>query len=573
MMGGDERKRVFALFVFFSLWIVGVMAALVKTQVFDYKEHIANIKKQSNRIKPLFPKRGTIYDRQGEILAISVEAKSAFLDNLDRKESGEIFRLIQGTITLHPDKTRDDQKKKEIKEKIASGTRFIWIKRKLTDKEYEEICKVKIDKQFKSGLHFVDEYKRLYPHQSTAAHILGGVGIDEQGLAGIEYGLDSVLKGKGGRVEVLIDARNRKFEQQYLEKPVFGRDVYLTIDLGIQFCVERELESTVQKFKAAGGAAIVLDSKTGEIIAMASYPDYQPDCFVDVLPAVRKNRAVSFLYHPGSTFKVVLGALALDFGACTPQQVFNCYNGVYHIMDQTITDEHPADRLTFEDILIYSSNIGAARIGARLGSRKLYEGIKKFGFGDKADIYLTGEESGIVRPLEDWSGVSAAFLSYGYEILVTPLQMARAFNIIASGGFLVEPFVVKGIFGIHPSETRKERIISLSTRQYLTNIMIRVVELGTGKKAGIEGVEIAGKTGTTKKIKIAGRGESGYVSSFGGFFPAHDPKLTMFMVIDGPADEFYGGDVAAPLFKSIADHLLVRLGIFPELDKNNEIHL
>jgi cell division protein FtsI (penicillin-binding protein 3) len=151
--------------------------------------------------------------------------------------------------------------------------------------------------------------------------------------------------------------------------------------------------------------------------------------------------------------------------------------------------------------------------------------------------------------------------------------MARAFNIIASGGFLVEPFVVKGIFGIHPSETRKERIISLSTRQYLTNIMIRVVELGTGKKAGIEGVEIAGKTGTTKKIKIAGRGESGYVSSFGGFFPAHDPKLTMFMVIDGPADEFYGGDVAAPLFKSIADHLLVRLGIFPELDKNNEIHL
>jgi cell division protein FtsI/penicillin-binding protein 2 len=569
----SESNRVFALVIFLLVWAVAIGAALVKTQVFDYSENIAHVRKQSNRTFSLHPKRGTIYDSKGEVLAISVKAESAFLSNESSRESLEILKKIREKIRFHDSKDKNWQTLVDIRKRIKEGKKFIWIKRKLKDSEYESIKDIKVGADYKSKLNFLEEYKRVYPQGAIASHVLGGVGIDEQGLAGIEFGLDSIIKGKGSKIEVLIDARKKKFSQEFLIRPVPGKDIYLTIDSAVQFFVERELRKTVKKYKARGGCVVVMNSKDASILAMAGYPDYTPDRISETSNWLQKNRGVSFLYHPGSTFKIILAATALENNACYPQQTFDCCNGVFRIKNETIYDEHPADRLTFEEIIIQSSNIGAARIGKQLGKKRYYQGIKNFGFGDETNIRLPGEERGILRPLRKWSGVSVAFLAHGYEILVTPLQMTRAFNVLASGGYLERPFIVRKIEDTELKKDNKTKILSSSTIKRLTSIMTRVIKIGTGKKARIEGIEIAGKTGTTKKMKGKGGKEKFYVSSFGGYLPAENPRITMFIVIDEPKGAFYGSDVAAPLFKSIAEKLVIYLNIFPELDKKNEIRI
>lgn len=576
MIDKREGTRVFILFTFLSIWVLVIGVTLVKTQVFDYSRNIAHVKKQSNRTLSLLPKRGTIYDSKGEVLAISVKAWSAFLSNKNELDSLEIVNRIDKNnagIKFHQDKGENRQAVVDIKRRIKEGKSFTWIKRKLTDSEYEILKRVKIEPNGKSELNFLEEYKRIYPHGLIASHVLGGVGIDEQGLAGVEFELNSLIKGRGSKVEVLIDARKKKFSQEYVIFPVPGKDIYLTIDSALQFIVERELRETVTKYKARGGSVIVMRSQDGAVLAMAGYPDYRPDRIGETPGWAQKNRAISFLYHPGSTFKVILAATALENNVCYPQQVFNCYNGEFQIKNETIYDEHPAERLTFEEIIIQSSNIGAARIGLRMGKKRYYQGIKNFGFGDRTGIELPGEEKGILRPLSAWSGVSVAFLAHGYEILVTPLQMARAFNVLATGGWLVKPHILERIAGETPGKIKKTRVLSPATAERLTSIMTRVVKEGTGKKAGIEGIQIAGKTGTTKKIIGKENEEKFYISSFGGYFPAEDPQATIFIEIEEPQGAFYGGDVAAPLFKTIAEKLIVYLHIFPELDNKNEMRI
>ncbi len=561
-----ERNRAFILFIVFSIWVLFIVYKLVKIQVFDYTKYISKVKSQCNRIFSLHPKRGTIYDCNGDVLAISIKTKSAFLSNKDKKESMKIYRLLSKKISL------TNGERKNIKKRINKDRKFIWIKRKLEDREYKKLKKIKNDLSSKSTLGFVDEYKRIYPQKTLAAHALGGVGVDEQGLCGIEYSVDSLIRGKGGKVKVLIDARGKIFEIEYLKQPVAGKDIFLSIDSSVQFFVEKELKRTVEKFRAKRGSVIVMNSRDSSILAMASYPFYDPSRIKYTSQRVLKNAAVSFLYDPGSTFKIILASSALENGVCYPQQVFNCYNGIFHIKNRTIYDVHPYDKLTFEKIIINSSNIGAARIGLRLGKEKYYRTLKSFGFGSKTGINLPAEEYGILNSLKRWSNISVAFLSFGYEIAVTPIQMVRAFNVIASGGYLIKPNILKGVDRIVLPEVRKVKILSSSTRHIMTSIMIEVVNTGTGKQAKIEGIDIAGKTGTAKKLKN-GRYEDCYVSSFGGFFPAQDPRITMFIVIDEPKGKYYGGEVAAPLFKRITKRLLIYLNIFPELDKRNEIRI
>ena len=412
----------------------------------------------------------------------------------------------------------------------------------------------------------------MYPQDTTACHILGGVGIDEQGLYGIEYALDSTIRGMEGEARVTLDARQKAFRLSYLTEPRPGKDIYLTIDSSIQFFVEKELRETVEHYKAKGGTVIVMDVEDGAILAMANYPYYHPERVKYISPREVKNRAVSFLYPPGSTFKIILASTALELNTCSPQQVFNCYNGVYKVKDREITDVHPFSKLSFEDIIIQSSNIGAAKIAERLGRNKYYEGIKKFGFGERTGILLPGEERGIFSSPKEWTGVSLQFLAHGYEINVTPLQMVRAFNVIASGGYLVEPYLVKKINGVFLKPARKVEVLSPGTVHRMNAIMTEVVESGTGKKTQIPGIKIAGKTGTTKKIRKIGNTPR-YVPSFGGFFPAGNPRVSIFVVIDEPKGAYYGGDVAAPLFKSIAEKLSIYLRIFPELDNKNDIKI
>jgi len=546
----------------FFIWIFFITFKLFTLQVIDYNTYMAKVKAQTSRVETLHSKRGTITDRNGEILAISVQSKSAFLSNKDKAISLAVFRDFCRQLAL------ENSQKVKINKRIRRGEKFIWLKRKLTEEEYQKVRPLAEDKASVGTIDFLDEYRRVYPQNKIAAHILGGVGMDEQALGGIETSLDADIRGRGGKLKVLIDARKKIFQFKYLELPVAGKDIHLSIDVALQFLVERELAAAVEKYQAVGGAVIVIHSANAEVLAMASFPDYFPQTIWRAPASALKNKAISFLYDPGSTFKVVLAAAALENQLCVPGEMFNCYNGVYEVRDRIITDVHPFDRLSFADIFIQSSNIGAARIGQKLGGEKYFQTIQAFGFGRRTGITLPAEENGILHPLEKWSGVSLAFLSHGYEISVTPLQMAMAFNILASGGYWLPPQIL-----LHDDRGgMKRRIVSEPSQLALTRILTAAVDMGTGKKAAIEGVEIAGKTGTAHKIK-AGKYAASYVSSFGGFFPARDPQVTMFVMIDEPQGMHFGGDVAAPLFKSIAEKIMIYLKLFPDRPDQKEIHL
>ena len=556
------KKRFFVLTIFFFIWIFLIAFKLFNMQVLDYTTYMAKVRAQTNRVEELHPKRGTITDRHGEILAISLLSKSAFISNKDNALSLAVFKKFCGLLAL------DNSQKMKIVKRIRRGEKFIWIKRKLTDDEYLKIRPLALSKETAGTIDFIDEYRRVYPQNKIASHILGGVGIDEQALGGIETSLDPEIRGRGGKLKVLIDARKKIFQFKYLEQPVAGRDIHLSIDTALQFFVERELAAAVKKYQAVGGAVIVMSSRDGQILAMASNPDYCPENIWRTPLPVLKNRAISFLYDPGSTFKIVLAASALENRVCGRQEMFDCHNGAFMIRDRQITDVHPYGQLSFDDIIIHSSNIGAAEIGRRLGGEKYFQTIEKFGFGRRTDILLPGEENGILNSPKKWSGVSLAFLSFGYEIAVTPLQMAAAFNVLASGGFFIRPEIVLE----DTPGSGQTRVLSLASQQRLTEILTAVVSRGTGKQAGISGLEIAGKTGTAHKVKM-GKYVGSYVSTFGGFFPAHDPQVTVFVMIDEPLGLHFGGEVAAPVFKAIAERIMLYLQLFPDLPAQNEIRL
>ncbi|MCX6556300.1 MAG: penicillin-binding transpeptidase domain-containing protein, partial [Candidatus Aminicenantes bacterium] len=340
------KKRFFFLSIIFFVWIFFIAFKLFQLQVIDYNTYMAKVKAQINRIEELHSKRGTITDRNGEILAISLQSKSAFLSNKDAEVSLAVFRDFCRRLSLS-----SSQKLKVIK-RIRRGEKFIWLKRKLTDDEYRQVLPLALNRQTAGTIDFIDEYRRVYPQKKIASHILGGVGIDEQALGGIETSLDSEIKGRGGKLKVLIDARKKIFQFKYLEQPVAGKDIHLSIDAALQFLVERELAATVEKYQAAGGAVIVMNSADASILAMASYPDYDPEEIWRTPPPALKNKAISFLYDPGSTFKIVLAAAALENRACALNDMFNCHNGVYQVRDRQITDVHPFARLSFEDVFI-----------------------------------------------------------------------------------------------------------------------------------------------------------------------------------------------------------------------------
>ncbi|MCK4890529.1 MAG: penicillin-binding protein 2 [Candidatus Aminicenantes bacterium] len=548
-----ERKRVIIVFFSFMAWVILILGVLVKLQVFNYGKYTQKIRNQSNRIFSLHPKRGTIYDKHGDILAISVLSKSAFISNKDKGESTKLYGKIVKKISL------SYKDRLDIRKRISAGKHFIWIKRKLSEKEFLRIEKVN-EEGFSSKVGFVDEYKRIYPQKKVASHILGGVGIDEQGLSGIEFSLDSVIKGKGGKVDAQLDARSQIFSLEYLESEIPGKNLHLTIDLPIQYFVEKKLEEVVKKYNAKGGSVIVMNSKDGSLLAMASYPGYNPSNISHTKQSVLRNNALSFLYYPGSTFKVILASSALENKVCDVDYKFNCYNGEYSMNDLKIQDVHPYATLSFRDIIVYSSNIGAAQIGMRLGDKRYYNYIKKFGFGNELHIRLPAAEKGIVNPLKRWNRYSSAYIAHGYEIYVSPVQMIRALNVIASGGYLVEPKILKSIDGVLFRNSGTKRIISGNTSSLVTDIMVDVVDIGTGKKAALADLKVAGKTGTAKKYKL-GKFRKLYVSSFGGFFPVDDPEITIFIVIDEPKGLFYGGDVAAPLFKEISKRVIMSQNI------------
>ncbi len=561
-----ERKRGLVVFYGLLAWALFLVVMLVKVQIVDYSHNIFKVRSQSKRVFESHPKRGTIYDRNGHILAISVEAWSAFLSNRDPEQTERVFEALNRIVGLRADQRKD------VWKRIRKGDRFIWVKRKLSSEEHLKLMDLQKRENAAKILGFWKEHKRIYPQGETAAHILGGVGIDEQGLEGIEFALDREIKGQGGQMEALLDARKQVFRFEYIKPPVPGKDVHLTIDTAIQFFVERALNRTLKTLSAKGGSVLVMDSMNGEMLAMASAPGYHPARLGSESRTQVKNRAVSMLYDPGSTFKLVTASAALEENVCYPQQLLDCGNGEFRYRGQVITDHKPFSNLSFEDVLVHSSNVGAARIALLLGREKFHHAISAFGFGRKTGLPLPAEERGMLHPLKRWSDVSAAFLAFGYEILVTPVQMTQAFNVIASGGFLIPPLLVSRVGDEETVMPGVDRVISDSTNSRMTSILQDVVLRGTGKKAAIAGLDVAGKTGTAKKV-VNGKYTRNYLSSFGGFFPAGDPRVTIYVVIDEPQDVYYGGDVAAPLFREIAESVMMYLKVFPKRSGGAEIRI
>ena len=509
--------------------------------------------------------RGAIFDRNGKELAVSSMTKSLFIDPNHVYESHDpaaIAADIAPLIGLTEQDILDD---------IAVGGGFVWVKRRLEHSEYEAVRAVIREKGYSDCLGFQNEAKRYYPNDALAANVLGFVGTDDEGLDGVEQALDPLLKGEVREERLTVDGQRRPI----LDSIFFGRRTYrgdycktavLTIDSTIQFMVEQEIDRAMAENNPVSITAIVMDPKTGEILAMASRPSYNPNRFWEYPQENWKNRAVSFIYEPGSTFKAVVAGAALQEGIVTPNQVF-FDPGYVMVSGRRIQNwsNESYGAVTFTDIVKKSLNTGFAQVGLSLGAEKMMHYTRLFGFGAQTGIDLPGEEEGILFKAEDMRDSDIATTAIGQSIAVTPLQLVTAMSAIANGGMLMRPHIVREIKNPDGSvyEERKPQevreTLQKTVNRTLIGLLEQVVATGGGSKAAVRGYRIAGKTGTAQKIRLdtSGYMEGRYIASFCGFAPVEDPIFTVLVMIDDPrGGNFYGGQIAAPVASRIFAQLL-----------------
>lgn len=563
------KKRTILLTAFFIFWVGGLIFRLVQLQIIHHSRLKAEVLEQNQFKKTITPHRGTIYDRKGNILAQSLPQKSVFYTPSNTQNPSFQFQKI---LKLKKTLNLTSQDLKKIKTRLQEKDPFIWIKRKVTPEKAKKVKEMDIER-----IHFMEENQRFYPHGTLAAQLLGRVNIDEKGQSGVELAYNDILEGEKGLHLILRDARKKDYRFQTLKKPVAGKDLILTVDETIQYIAEKELEKTVQKYEANWGTVVVSRPSTGEILAMANYPRFNlnhPPSNLSKLLRLDRNKAIHHTFNPGSTFKIVTASAALESQTVHSKDSFDCSKGYIRCSGNIIRDYKKMGILSFPEVIIHSSNVGAVKIGRNIGERGLYQAIDSFGFGEKTGIDLPAEEKGIFYPLSQWSKVSLNYLSIGYEISVTALQMLQAVNLIANEGICVTPHVVKNIIlsphQAEPIPTKHQKVISGDTAEKLCSIMQRVVQKGTGRTARIPGYPAAGKTGTAQKYdpSLGTYTSSSHTSSFIGFVPAQDPSLSMVVVIDDPQGTYYGGKVAAPLFRNIALQLLHYLRIPPREEPN-----
>ena len=509
--------------------------------------------------------RGAILDRSGKELAVSSMTKSLFVDPnhvYDTHTPEEIASDIAPLIGLTEQDILDD---------IARGGGFVWVKRRLEHTEYEAVRAVIREKGYSDCLGFQNEAKRYYPNDALAANVIGFVGTDDEGLDGVEQALDPLLKGEVREERLTVDGQRRPIlDSIFAGRRVYGSDycktVSLTIDSTIQFMVEQELDRAMAENNPDSITAIVMDPKTGEILAMASRPSYNPNRFWEYPQENWKNRAVSFIYEPGSTFKAVIAGAALQEGIVTPNQVF-FDPGYVMVSGRRIQNwsNESYGAVTFTDIVEKSLNTGFAQVGLSLGAEKMMHYTRVFGFGERTGIDLPGEEEGILFNADDMRDSDIATTAIGHSIAVTPLQLVTAMAAIANGGTLMHPYIVREIRNpdgsVYEERTPREirRVLEPTVDRTLIGLLEQVVASGGGKKAGVKGYRIAGKTGTAQKIRreTAGYLEGRYIASFCGFAPVEDPIFTVLVMIDDPrGGDFYGGQIAAPVASRIFTQLL-----------------
>ncbi|MBO8159316.1 stage V sporulation protein D [Thermosyntropha sp.] len=545
------RKRIATLFLLFTVGFVLLCVRIFWVQFVKGAE--LSEKAMQNRMRdiPVEAKRGIIYDRNGHELAISVSADSIYAIPAEVKASKrekEIAAKIAQVLGL------DEER---VYKKITNNTSFEWIKRQVDHEAAQKLRKMDLP-----GIGFTEESRRFYPKGTLASHVLGIAGIDNKGLEGIDYYYDKLVGGTKGRIVIEHDAANRPIPEathKYIP-PQDGANLILTIDETIQYITERELDKVFKEKKAKAAAAIVMDTSTGEILAMASRPTFDPNDYNSYPASNRRNFAINDVYEPGSTMKIITAAMALEEKIVTPGKKFFC-PGYVKVGKETIgCSNHKAHgSQTFSEVVANSCNVGFVEVGLEIGIDRYYKYIDKFGFGKPTGIDLPGEARGILVPKERAMQIDLATMSIGQANAVTALQLITAVSAVANGGLLMKPHLVKSIIDSEGNIIKKfepetvRRVISPETARELCLILEGVVENGTGKNAYIEGYRVAGKTGTAQKISpTGGYLPNEYVASFIGFAPADKPKLACIVVVDSPQGyPYYGGWVAAPVFREI----------------------
>lgn len=516
--------------------------------------------------------RGAILDRSGREMAVSTMTKSLYVDPNHVKEPDVLAGELAPLIGLTEQQVLDD---------IAEGGGFQWVKHHLAQDEYEAVRQLMKEKEYTDCLNFVDEAKRYYPNDVLAANVLGFVGTEDKGLDGVEQALDGLLKGEVEEEYLQTDRSSRPilssiFSRQKRYKGDYCKTVTLTIDSSIQFMVEQELDRAMAENGPKAITCIVMDPKNGEVLAMAGRPSYNPNKFWDYSPESWKNRAVSFIYEPGSTFKAMVAGAALQENVVSPNQVF-VDPGYVMVSGRRIQNwsGESFGTVTFTDVVKQSLNTGFAQVGLSLGAEKLTDYAKRFGFGERTGIDLPGEEYGILFNPDDMRDSDIATMSIGQSIAVTPLQLVTAMSAVANDGVLLKPHIVKeirnadGSLYLENQRTEVRRVIESSTDKTLMGLLEQVVATGGGHKAAVKGYRIAGKTGTAQKIREDGAGymDGRYIASFCGFAPVEDPRVTVLVIIDDPTlGSYYGGQIAAPVAGRIFSQLMRYLHIEPSSD-------
>jgi cell division protein FtsI (penicillin-binding protein 3) len=556
------KRRLMVAAGVLVLWALAIEVRLVVLQVVQHSELVARAERQQMSTVLAPAKRGEIYDRGGRLLAYSVDADTIYAVPTEITDPVKTAAALCDALEDCTRKSRD-----ELRDRLSQDRAFVYVRRRATPMQAKRVAALALD-----GVAFRKESKRYYPNRELAAHLLGYVGVDNVGLAGLEATYDKTVRGREGKLLVQTDARRHVFSR--LERsPTAGASIELTIDEHLQYIAEREVRAGVDAARADGGTAVIMDPHTGEILAMASYPTFNPNDYGDAPATARRNRAVQDIYEPGSTFKIVTASAALQERVVTPDEMIDTQHGVIKFPGRKpITDmgfDHGV--LSFTDVIVKSSNVGAIKVGLKVGAERMGLYVRRFGFGRPSSPDFPSESPGIVWDSSKLNDSGLASMSMGYQVAVTPLQMAAAASAVANGGTLYEPHVVRAVIKgaqrtvVEPKAVRQA--IHPDTAATLTDIMEKVVTDGTGKRSSLVSYNVAGKSGTANKLVNGRYSESQQNVSFVGFVPSRNPVFTVIVMIDSPrVGGDTGGVIAAPIWKRIADASLRHLGTTPTIN-------
>ena len=582
-----KRGRFWLICLFFFLWAIAIGARLFWLQIVRHPEFVERAAKQQLHSFEVAPRRGVLYDRDGHELAATVLVDSFFAVPSEVDDKQAAARILSSVTHVDPEDDRTTEK--AIAERLAVGKNFAWVARRVTPEVAERVRALNI-----KGIYSQKEFERFYPDNEIAAQVLGYVGVDDNGLGGLEEKFDNQLHGAPGEMYAAMDAR-RKVLGSTEKEPAPGRNLVLTIDSNIQFMAERALDHAMQRTQALNGTVVVQDLHTGQILALAIRPTFNPNQFRHTTPTLLRDHAVSDVYEPGSTFKLVTYATALDQHVTTPDDMIDCQGGQITIFGRTIHDDK-GDHfgvIPVHEALEHSSDVAAVKLAMKVGADQFYNYIRAFGFGSRSGVELPGETRGLLRPVKRWQPSSIGSVAIGQEIAVTPVQLVTMVSSIANGGMYLPPHILMPDAPAssdpnqnaaasqalaHPFKAGEElpstlpagahRVISTMTAAQMRKMMEGVVLFGTGKAAQLNGYSSGGKTGTAQKIDPATHtySKTKHVASFAGFAPVNDPVIAVAVVMDEPHGDYYGAAVSAPVFAEVAQQVLEYLGVPHDVD-------